>query len=152
MNKICSTCKSEKSVEEFGKNKTTKDGLSKVCRACAKARDRKHYQNSSRREYLKTAAMLSKDRNRQFVFEYLVQHPCIDCGESDPVVLDFDHRGNKKNCVSIMVNNGCCLATLEKEIEKCDVRCANCHRKKTAKQFDWFRHRSSMAEQYFCKV
>ena len=70
---------------------------------------------------------------------YLATHPCIDCGESDPIVLEFDHRNpsEKKDEISHMVSTAAPLSSLEAEIEKCDVRCANCHRRKTAKQQNW---------------
>jgi hypothetical protein len=29
--------------------------------------------------------------------------------------------------------------TILKELSKCDVRCANCHRRRTARDFKWFR-------------
>ena len=54
---------------------------------------------------------------------------CIDCGENNPVVLDFDHvRGEKFRCVSDMARQSYGLKTIQAEIEKCEVRCANCHR------------------------
>ena len=64
---------------------------------------------------------------------------CLDCGENDPIVLEFDHRNpDEKECnVSDMVKRGRSIKSIKKEIEKCDVVCANCHRKRTAKQFGW---------------
>lgn len=68
-------------------------------------------------------------RAKLIVLEYLQFHPCLDCGETDVLVLEFDHRGKKKACISFLVRMGRCSALL-REIEKCDVRCANCHRKR----------------------
>lgn len=83
-----------------------------------------------------------KDAQRQnkiFVFGYLATHPCVDCGESDPVVLEFDHRipEEKVDAIAHMVSTMVSIDTLEAEIKKCDVRCANCHRRRTAKQFNY---------------
>lgn len=51
----------------------------------------------------------------------------MDCGESDPVVLEFDHRDPSLKLGRVMeVTN----MRLEDEVDKCDVRCANCHRKR----------------------
>jgi hypothetical protein len=63
----------------------------------------------------------------------------VACGEADPVVLEFDHRdpAEKAERVSRLVSIGCSLARLRAEIEKCDVRCANCHRRRTAQQQAW---------------
>ncbi len=74
----------------------------------------------------------------QFVTAYLENHPCVDCGEHDPIVLDFDHvSGEKINTVSSILGSGKSLVHLVVEIEKCVVRCANCHRRKTAQQRGW---------------
>ena len=60
---------------------------------------------------------------------------CKDCGESNPLVLDFDHvRGKKIMCISNMVRNSYSIETIQKEIDKCEVRCANCHRLITYKR------------------
>jgi|SRR5579859_3988807 len=73
--------------------------------------------------------------NKESIKEYLRVHPCIDCGESDIVVLHFDHvRGKKRGNVCAMVQNGCSWKTILKEIAKCEVRCANDHMRKTARE------------------
>ena len=68
---------------------------------------------------------------------YLKEHPCINCGESDPVVLDFDRLQDKKYNVSEMIG-AFGLKSVIKEINKCQVLCANCHRRKTAKDQNWY--------------
>lgn len=69
-------------------------------------------------------------RNHRWLLEYLRANPCCDCGESDPVVLEFDHRRDKRAAVSKLAP-WCSLAVLVTEVAKCDVRCANCHRRRT---------------------
>jgi hypothetical protein len=61
----------------------------------------------------------------------------VDCGETDPVVLEFDHvRGEKKGEIAMMVRVDGWDKIVE-EMAKCELRCANCHRRKTAKQLGW---------------
>ncbi len=60
--------------------------------------------------------------------------PCMDCKiQYNPWVMDFDHRDQsmKRMEVSRCRNS---FSQLQKEIEKCDVVCANCHRERTQKQ------------------
>ena len=80
-----------------------------------------------------------RDRNLQFVFAKLRETGCADCGIRELVVLDFDHLGDKVASVTTMANRECSLARLEAEISKCVVRCANCHRRRTAEQFGYSR-------------
>lgn len=89
---------------------------------------------------VKKRSQESRLANRDFMFDYLLSHPCVDCGESDPIVLEFDHIApeSKEFCLSSSVDYS--LQKLIEEIKKCEVRCANCHRRKTAKQFGYFRY------------
>lgn len=71
-------------------------------------------------------------RWRLKVLEYLQGHPCVDCGERDPLVLQFDHvRGDKVDAIARLVSQGRRWEAIEAEIAKCEVRCANCHQRVT---------------------
>jgi L-lysine 2,3-aminomutase len=62
--------------------------------------------------------------------QYLLEHPCVDCGNDDPVVLEFDHLRDKTYDISRLMS-GWPWSTILAEIEKCEVVCANCHRRRT---------------------
>ena len=74
---------------------------------------------------------------------HLAEHPCVDCGDDDIRCLEFDHRdpGLEVAPISVLLQRGRSWRTIAAEIEKCDVRCANCHRRRTADQFSTWRHR-----------
>lgn len=59
---------------------------------------------------------------------------CAQCSETDPACLDFHHRdtAEKTATVSAMVSNGRSPDSIRAEMERCDVLCANCHRKEHA--------------------
>jgi hypothetical protein len=105
-------------------------GVQSYCRKCKLSVNGPH---------VKRAKRPIRRRNRLFVRDHLSSHPCVDCGESDPVVLDFDHIDctAKKKAVSRMVSDCYSLGDIRREISKCEVRCANCHRRRTAAQFGW---------------
>jgi len=139
--KICNKCKfdySEPLEDHFNKRSDTEDKLQRSCKKCVAIFHKEHYQQN--KDYYKKKSVkhnkIYRKRNMQFVIDYLKLHPCIDCGETDPIVLEFDHRGEKDYNVSKMSTLS--LALMCKEIAKCDVRCANCHRRKTAKQFNFY--------------
>lgn len=59
--------------------------------------------------------------------------PCIDCGESyAPAVMDFHHRDPTTKHSSLALMRGYSETRLREEIAKCDVLCANCHRRRHA--------------------
>jgi hypothetical protein len=73
---------------------------------------------------------------RQKLLEFLSDKKCTDCFESDPIVLDFDHRDRpvKFKAINKMLSGHYGWNSIMKEIGKCDIRCANCHRRKTYHQ------------------
>jgi hypothetical protein len=80
-------------------------------------------------------------RNALVMREYLMSHSCVDCGESDVRVLESDHVGDDKvENVGTLCAQGASLIRFKAEITKCQVRCANCHRRRTAAQFGWWRN------------
>lgn len=103
-------------------------------RAYNKAYQKKHY--AENKDYYKKKALLfNKNKrkwNREFVTRVKAMLGCFDCGESNPIILEFDHvRGEKTNNIADMVNQSYSTETIKEEIRKCKVRCANCHRIKT---------------------
>ena len=71
-----------------------------------------------------------RQANKERMWNYLLEHPCVDCGLDDPRILEFDHvRGEKSHGVARMVTGSTfSWKRIEAEIAKCEVRCANCHR------------------------
>lgn len=104
---------------------------------------RKHYELN--KEKIKNRTKLNNaevlERNKNFVWDYLKTHECVDCGEKDPIVLEFDHKDTltKKFSICDGVRRKMSLSSLLEEINKCEVRCANCHRRKTATQFNYYK-------------
>lgn len=77
-----------------------------------------------------------KRKNLPKLMKYLKSHPCVNCGEENPTVLEFDHIRDKKCKISRLMERAA-WKTVLKEIKKCQVLCSNCHQIKTAKQFNW---------------
>ena len=137
--KTCNICGELKELIHFQKRSSNKDGYTGNCKVCKRAYDNAYYaKNPQRKEYITKNRKNAWNEAKHYIYNYLLSHPCVDCGENDIVVLEFDHvSGEKLNSVSSIKRNG--LASTISEIEKCEVRCANCHRRKTAKQFGWNR-------------
>jgi hypothetical protein len=111
--------------------------LSYKSKADQAAASRKYYEKhkdkakAAAREWNKQQYKLIKG----YVEQYKREHPCVDCGEGDPIVLDFDHvRGVKRFSVANAARGKHAMSTVIEEIAKCEVRCANCHRRVTHKR------------------
>jgi hypothetical protein len=132
----CRGCGIRKPVSEFGIRSLETGTRYTLCRACTA--DYQHRWYLKNRESVIDRVRISREKviaeNRIRVRQYLTENPCVDCGESDPVVLDFDHLRDKFRDVSYLVGSGCPWATIEREMAKCEVRCANCHARKTARE------------------
>lgn len=142
--KVCCICKKEKTQSCFNKNKAKKDGLNTLCRECSNASSKEYYARNqklhSRNVNIRKRVNIKK--TQQLIFDYFKTHPCVDCGATNPVVLEFDHRdtSTKYKIVSLMIFQGYAWSRIQEEINKCDVRCANCHRIRTSVQFGWYKN------------
>jgi hypothetical protein len=132
----CTRCSEEKDPTEFNFKDKRRGKRQVYCRECMRELIRMHYQ-AHHAYYISKARKRTKriiSEQREWIQNYLELHPCIDCGEADPCCLDFDHvRGKKHMPISRMINLGYSWGKMEAEINKCEIRCANCHRKRHAK-------------------
>ena len=92
------------------------------------------------REDLYKAQKRHRIKIRKKVLDFLSDRSCVDCGEKDPIVLDFDHiKPDKKfKTVANMLSGHYSWKSVLSEIKKCEIRCANCHRRKTYIQLNCF--------------
>jgi len=137
--KKCLGCQRDLLIEQFNIKDKIKNKRQSRCKECTRKQVRTHY--SKNRDYYLIKA---KKRNKMvhqrlvdFVYNYLFVHPCVDCGIADVRVLEFDHQRDKEDNISNFIKRGVSFDRLSEEIEKCVVRCANCHRIRTAVQFRW---------------
>lgn len=135
MRKYCVECKIE--LTEDNKSK----GISSRCKPCYATYMKQYYKNNpdkynKQKSYVESNDALWTEKVDTFLAQRLF-YGCIDCGEKDPVVLEFDHRESEKKeyGISRLRKHKVAWHILEKELEKCDVVCANCHRRRTAKEF-----------------
>lgn len=136
--KTCSDCNLPFDHSNFCKKKGTPDGYSYYCRGCTSVRAKKYYNDhpGTKEKIIKRNNDVRLEK-KMYVMEYLLAHPC-DCGEKRPECLDFDHQSGKIMGISQMIRQNVSLDIIKQEITKCKVRCANCHRVRTAKQFGWY--------------
>ncbi len=142
--KVCIKCDTEQPLENYNWRNKKRGVKHNTCKACHSIYRRQHY--LSNQEMYKEKARRWNDENqdehrmkvRRYAFEYLLENPCVDCGETNPLTLQFDHvRGIKKATVSLLISSTTSIKRVEDEIAKCEVRCANCHQIKTAKEGAW---------------
>lgn len=127
----CPRCKVNKPHSEWGRKNG--DGFQSYCKLCwrdycnqHRAKHREKYNELNYRSKKK-----KKKENYQKLREYLLSHPCEMCGNGDLLVLEFDHLRDKEENISVLVANGNTWSRIKREIDKCQVLCANCHRIKT---------------------
>lgn len=126
--KKCTTCNERKEIEEFTKNRSKVDGLNNRCKLCQRLISKKHYREN--KQYYLTRNEDRRQETLLFFNEYKELCQCCFCNEKDSCCLDFHHVNpqDKEFAVSDMAR-GYGIDALKKEISKCIVVCANCHRK-----------------------
>lgn len=98
------------------------------------ARDKERQAQSQKRH---------RDRLFHRLVEYLEDKGCVDCGINEPVVLQFDHLPQFTKSFDIgraITGSTRKWESILEEMAKCEIVCANCHARRTAKRFDWRKH------------
>lgn len=137
--KFCGKCRQTKPLSDFNKKGKRKNGsaiLQPWCRECNRIRSRQYYADNREEHKAETVRRKKLQRKvlQNYIVEFLRKHPCVDCTEPDIVVLEFDHVRGKKANIAHLVSAGYALSTLQREMDKCEVVCANCHRRRTYKR------------------
>jgi hypothetical protein len=131
--RTCGRCNEAKPLSEFAWRRKAKGQRDNMCRPCRAAYHREHYLRNKQR-YVDQARdrkqALARERTA-YLLDFFRTNPCTDCGETDPLVLEFDHLGAKLFNIGTALRYRNWQSILD-EIEKCEVVCANCHRRRTA--------------------
>src|SRR5580700_8965893 len=94
----CGRCGQVKPLSDFAWRRIHKGQRGNYCRPCHAAYKQEHYAKN-RERYVANAARLRNAvllERTAFLLEFFRRHPCGDCGETDPVILEFDHLGDKE--------------------------------------------------------
>lgn len=143
MNKHCHKCNNTKPTTEFYKNRKRIDGLAANCKTCDNVRIRKYQQQPEIRE-LRKLDNQKRRKNRaayyaKYAAEYRLKHKikaiemlgnqCADCKQQYPTsVYDFHHLDPlEKDAPPASILNKS-WDNITKELSKCILLCANCHR------------------------
>jgi hypothetical protein len=138
---LCNKCHEKKNIENFSFKNKEKKIRKKICKDCHSLYRKKHYLQNKEKYIAKAKSWNKKQKEilANYLFEVLSNSACVDCNEKDVVVLDFDHLNDKQLCLAEMYQNSYSLDAIKKEIKKCVIRCANCHRRKTAKEIGYWK-------------
>ena len=139
-----------RALDEFSRSKGKKDGRNTTCKPCQREYHNKVWYPKHRLKHIKYVAKRKKENKQKHFLKILKEYfskGCIDCGEKDSRILEFDHvRGEKKRTKSRatdgvmgLVRQGYSWKTIKKEIDKCEIRCRNCHKIKTYEEFNYYK-------------
>ena len=104
----CVTCGEWKEEEEFNWRYKSLGIRHPTCRQCHKP-FRKNWYEDYKERHLKHVQERKREAwnvAREYVWDYLSTHPCVEYGETNPVVLEFHHRHGKDMAISEMVRAG----------------------------------------------
>lgn len=138
--RLCPGCKVEKPYSEYGKKAGSKLGIQSRCKFCRNAHQKVWYSENSEEHKERVNKVRNSRKSNYFdlLVAYLLDHPCVDCGCSDPMALDFDHVEGDKT-FNIGTGSERTWQQVLDEIDKCVVRCRNCHQRRTAIAGNWGR-------------
>jgi hypothetical protein len=133
--KFCHGCRWWRPRREFSFEDAAHQALRSQCRCCCRERSRRHYvrEKSTYIERNRRRRPLERRAAAAAVLQYLREHACVRSGESDPVLLEFNHLEPESKLANIsdLIRERASRGQLAAEIAKCEVLCANCHQRHT---------------------
>jgi hypothetical protein len=131
----CNGCGKAKPLSAFQPKTQAngKEGWEGKCKPCVSKRQKKNHASRNLEA-------------RLYVFNYLKKSSCVDCGDTNILGFEFDHLHSKKFDIGTALNSNIPLDELKKEIKKCVVRCAKCHRIKTHIEINSWRYRLALQD------
>jgi len=126
----CGRCKKSKKIDSFYWKNKDKGIKASICKECQKIATAKNYLKH-RDVYIAQAHVRNAAHRKvaRAMIDEARSIPCTDCkGEFPAVVMQFDHvNGNKEMNVADTIRGGWSMSRIQKEMNKCEVVCANCH-------------------------
>ena len=139
--KTCTRCKLDLTNEDFPLVNKKTGKISSVCGNCKREYDRVYWENnklikSENKNKLRRENRLEK---RKYIIDILQLSHCMDCKNSDWRILQFDHRDREEKSFNISDSLSYSIETIQSEIDKCDIVCANCHTLRTIEQLGYYK-------------
>lgn len=146
--RTCTKCHVEKPESDFFVRDKSTGRLHAQCKGCYAVHRKTYYlahYEKYKESYLKRARQRRRQLKREYqirMLEYLKDKACITCGENDIRVLELDHidPATKLFSISQSVKLGFSWTDVVEELKKCQVLCANCHKRRTAEQYNWYKN------------
>src|ERR1700736_767894 len=124
--RTCSLCGESKDIDSFRFRNKAAGRRHQRCKACMDSYGRRHYAANSAvyKAHSKSNTRSRRESLKSRLLSHLLEHPCVDCGLRDPVVLEFDHvePGSKRKELHYLVYETYRWSTIVAEILKCEVR------------------------------
>ena len=133
-NKKCLNCQKDLPVEWFKEKGNNTEVYLPNCLPCsARYQTQWHRLHEDARKAARQERRISQSQeNREYILSLKEKSVCTDCRRKWPsYVLDFDHIGEGKTEIISRMTKRRNLEAVIKEIAKCELVCANCHRYRT---------------------
>ncbi len=143
--KVCTKCKENLSDSSYNIKKINKNGtpqLQSICKECNKLYQKQHYIQNKDKYSLKARSWDKEyKKNVYSILMDIAKDGCVKCGEKHFACLQFDHINptEKTSGIANMIRDTKKIDLILQEINKCVILCANCHAKRTAEQFGWYK-------------
>jgi hypothetical protein len=128
---VCTGCREDLTINNFSFRNKAKKRYHKRCKNCTSKSFKSSYEKNKTYYNKKRYERQKKRRleNSRLLIELKNTLSCAYCGEKDPRTFDFHHTKTKSFTIANAASIGYPWMRIKKEIEKCKVLCANCHRK-----------------------